>query len=102
MLIYNVTVNVENNIEQEWLAWMRNTHIPEVMATGFFVQWKMYRLLTTAEDNTGVNYAIQYFCESMDKYNTYQDKFAPALQAKHHNRYAGKVYAFRSLLEEVR
>jgi len=36
MIIYNVTVSVDNEVHEMWLAWMRNTHLPEVMATGYF------------------------------------------------------------------
>ena len=34
MIIYNVTMNVESDIHDEWLNWMRNTHIPKYFATG--------------------------------------------------------------------
>ena len=38
MLIYNVTINIEESVEKEWLAWMQQVHIPEVIATGKFVK----------------------------------------------------------------
>ena len=38
MIIYNVTCNVENEILQEWLQWMLEIHIPDVMQTGFFLE----------------------------------------------------------------
>ena len=36
MLVYNVTVKVNTDIHEEWLEWMKKTHIPEVLATGYF------------------------------------------------------------------
>ncbi len=36
MILYNVTVALDPAIETEWLAWMQQEHIPEVMATGCF------------------------------------------------------------------
>jgi len=36
MIMYNVTVMVEEDLATAWLDWMNQTHIPEVMATGFF------------------------------------------------------------------
>ena len=36
MIIYNVTVSVEESIKKDWLTWMQDVHIPEVMATGIF------------------------------------------------------------------
>ena len=37
MYIYNVTVNVSDDVHIEWLKWMKETHIPDVMKTGCFI-----------------------------------------------------------------
>jgi len=37
MIMYNVTVMVEESLSNDWLDWMNQTHIPDVMATGFFL-----------------------------------------------------------------
>jgi hypothetical protein len=99
MIIYNVTVKVEYEIEQDWLDWMKNVHIPEVMKTNCFQSYKMLKLLM--EDPEGTNYAIQYFCENMEKMNEYNEKFAPSLKEAHANRYKDKFIAFRTLLEDI-
>ena len=45
MIIYNVTVSlVDQNIHQDWLKWMKEIHIPEVMDT-VFLDNKICRLL---------------------------------------------------------
>ncbi|MCE3229382.1 MAG: hypothetical protein K0S32_3933, partial [Bacteroidetes bacterium] len=33
MFIYNVTVNISNDIHTDWLKWMKEIHIPDVMKT---------------------------------------------------------------------
>ncbi len=101
MILYNVTVNVENSIVTEWLQWMQEVHIPEVMKTGLFVSNKLFKLLNEEENNTGTTFAIQYFCQTMGDYKNYQDNFAKDLQFEHSRRYKGKFVAFRTLLEEV-
>ena len=30
MYTYNVTVSVDASVHEEWLEWMRSTHMPEV------------------------------------------------------------------------
>lgn len=97
MIIYNVTVSIDESIHQDWLKWMKEIHIPEVMETGFFLENKVCRLMVDDE----ITYAIQYTCENIDKLNEYQEKYAPKLQEKHTNRYRGKFGAFRTLLEIV-
>ncbi len=100
MIIYNVTVKVDPQTHEEWLQWMKTKHIPEVIATGFFIDHKIFRLLDL-DENDGVTYAIQYFCTSMEDYREYQKNHAPALQQEHSKRYQNKFVAFRSLLQQV-
>ena len=50
MLIYNVTSGIDKDIEQEWLAWMKESHIPEVMKTQMFVSYRIYKVLSAEED----------------------------------------------------
>ena len=40
MIIYNVTVSIDKEIEKQWLDWMKNTHIPDVMNTALFLDCK--------------------------------------------------------------
>ena len=101
MIIYNVTVNIEDDVHEDWITWMKTTHIPEVMSTGYFLENKIAKVLSTQEDETGHTYAIQYTCNSMADLEEYQEKHAPKLQEDHTKRYLGKFVAFRTLLEVV-
>lgn len=101
MIIYNVTVNIDADIHDDWLRWMKEKHIPDVMNTGKFIEYKICKVLTRQEDETGVTYAIQYTCKSMDDFEKYQKEDAPRLQQEHSNRYKDKFVAFRTLLEQV-
>ena len=99
MIIYNVTVSVEESIKEDWLIWMQDVHIPEAMATGIFSKSQINRVIVQGDsDNT---FAIAYTCENMKDLHQYQVKFAPDLQKKHSDRYAAKAVAFRTLMEVV-
>lgn len=99
MIIYNVTVQVEAAISQEWQSWMQEHHIPAVMATGKFLSHELFRLMDDREDHH--TFAVQYRCSGMDELLSYQEVHAPALQAEHRERYDGRFVAFRSLLERI-
>ena len=58
MYIYNITINVEESIHQEWLIWIQD-HIQEVLATGRFVSAKLTQVLVE-EEMGGITYSIQY------------------------------------------
>ncbi len=98
MIIYSVTVKVIPGIQQDWLNWMKTTHIPEVMETGYFKECRMSKVLEE-DESQGVTYNMQYLCESYSNLMEYQEKAAPALQKDHKKRYEGKFVAFRTLLK---
>lgn len=100
MIIYNVTVNVDNDIREEWLQWMRETHIPDVMQRGIFSESRMVRVLAD-EDSGGTTYAIQYTCANMEAYENYRDNHSPGLQKITRDKYGDKIVAFRTLLETL-
>jgi hypothetical protein len=99
MIIYNVTVNIENDVREEWLQWMKSKHIPDVMATGYFLENKVCKVLVDEEQ--GTTYSIQYTCANMDDLKEYQTNHAPRLQKEVADKYANKFVAFRTLLEVV-
>ncbi|MBL0343033.1 MAG: DUF4286 family protein [Bacteroidetes bacterium] len=100
MIIYNVTVTVENDVKEAWLKWMREVHIPEVLATGIFTENRILKVLADA-DSGGTSYAVQYSCKDMADYEKYRDQFAPALQKAALDKFKDKFVAFRTLLETV-
>lgn len=99
MILYNVTVNIDEDVHDEWLTWMKEVHIPDVMNTGLFIESKICRI--HAEEVGGRAYSFQYLAKSVEDYNLYQKKYAPALQQEHTKKYNGKFVAFRTVLEVV-
>lgn len=100
MILYNVTVKVDRTVAADWLNWMQEVHIPEVMMTNQFIEYRLMRILGEVEDD-GVTYAIQYLCASIEKFRKYHDDFAKRLQAEHSKRYKDRFVAFRTLMEMV-
>ena len=99
MIIYNVTVKVDHDIHDDWMAWMKNIHIPEVLETGYFTKNEVAKVLVDESD--GVTYSLQYRCKSMSDFEAYQKNEAQRLQNDHAERYKDKFVAFRTLLELV-
>ncbi|TKC12230.1 DUF4286 family protein [Pedobacter polaris] len=99
MLLYNVTVIIEETAADEWLQWMKDIHIPEVMATGKFVSNRLLKVLDSP--NEGVTYCTQYVAENLTDYNDYQQNHAPALQSELQSKFENKLVAFRTLMEFV-
>lgn len=99
MIIYNVTVNIDDDVHEEWLAWMKEVHIPDVMKTGFFIENRICRILV--EEESGTSYAIQYTAKTMEDLQIYQKDHASRLQKEVLEKYGDKFVAFRTLMEVV-
>lgn len=99
MLLYNVTVNVEDDAKEDWLHWMKNTHIPDVLQTGLFEGATFSQLMV--EEEAGVTYSIQYRIKDMEAFRVYQEVYAKGLQEEHQKRFEQKTVAFRSIMEVV-
>ena len=99
MILYNITLIIEELAAEEWLQWMQEVHIPEVMATNKFVSNRLLKVLDSP--NEGVTYCAQYIAENEANYQDYQTNFAPDLQAKLQGKFDNRIVAFRSLMEFV-
>ena len=100
MIIYNVTSKVEHSIHEEWVKWMKEKHIPEVMSKGFFLKFQFVKVLEVDETD-GVTYAIQYYANTKEDYQRYIDEFAAALRQDLLNTWGNKFAGFRSLMQVV-
>jgi len=99
MLLYNVTLIIEDAAAERWLQWMQDVHIPKVMATECFISNRLLKVLDSP--NEGVTYCAQYVAENMADYLKYKEQFAPALQAQLNEEFANQFVAFRTLMEYI-
>lgn len=100
MYLYNVTIKVSAEIHDIWLHWLQEEHIPDVMQTGCFSGFSIYRLLEV-DDSEGPTYAVQYRAESKSLYNHYIDKYANELRRKTYEKWGDSFIAFRTLMQAV-
>ncbi|GAB1444611.1 MAG: DUF4286 family protein [Cyclobacteriaceae bacterium] len=100
MILYNVTIGIDRDIEKVWVEWMKNTHIPEVLKIGIFVQHRFYKVLSHDDEDT-VSYCVQYYTPTIEQFNLYIKDHASGLIEQHRSKFEGKHVAFRTLLEEV-
>ena len=99
MYIYNVTINIEESVHTEWLRWMQEKHIPDVLATGKFSEAKMS--LVIVEDDTGVTYSVQYTTDSKETLESYYEEDAEKLRQEGLQLFGSKLLAFRTELKVI-
>ena len=100
MLLYNVTITIDLDVHEDWIQWMRASHIPDVMSTGQFLSYRMAKLMGHEHTDAEI-YTVQYLVKDMTHLRRYQEEFAPGLQQQTKERYDGKFAAFRTVMEVV-
>ena len=99
MYIYNVTINIDESIHEEFLVWIKK-HIPDVLATGKFISARLVEVLVE-EEMGGTTYAVQYTAESKDALEAYYEEDAGRLREEGMKKFADKMLGFRTELKVI-
>jgi len=100
MIVYNITIKINPDIEEAWLLWQQQEHMPDIMASGQFTDCKIFRLLEQ-DDSEGSTFIIQYFAPSLQNYYRYIDEYAPLLRQKAQDKWGNQAFAFRTIMQVV-
>ncbi|MBT8307640.1 MAG: DUF4286 family protein [Maribacter sp.] len=100
MYIYNVTTNIDESVHDQWLKWMKEVHIPDVLATGKFLSAKICKVLVE-EELGGITYSVQFTTLDKETLQSYYDNNAAKLQLDAMKLFPNKFVAFRTELEVI-
>ncbi len=100
MIIYNITSKIHPGIETQWLQWQKEEHIPEIMRSGQFTGYNIFRLLEQ-DDSEGPTYIIQFTTPSSAHYQRYLDEFDSSHRQKAFNKWGDLFIAFRTSMQVV-
>ena len=103
-ILYEVTLEIDEDIVEAYLAWIRAGHIQEVMALPGFVGWQMSvseddaAKTTGAEGQKRVVFVETYEVASRQALEEYFTKFAQGIRDDHTRMWDGKFAATRRIL----
>lgn len=100
MILYNITFNIEPEIQQDWLVWMNLHYTPYVLNTNLFTEVRIFKLLNETE-NQGHTYSVQFLSDSLEKVNHYLENHAPEIVDRHNKAFHYKHVSFMTILESV-
>jgi hypothetical protein len=101
MVIYNVTIKVDAAIADAWLKWLLDEHIPDVMSTKCFSDFRVVRLIEV-DETEGPTYAVQYHAETKSDYNRYIEIHASEMRKRSYDKWGDRFIAFRSVMQVVK
>ncbi|MFV0247808.1 MAG: DUF4286 family protein [Tenacibaculum sp.] len=99
MYIYNITINIDCSIRNQWLVWIKK-HILEVLATGYFTSAKLTQVLVEQEAE-GFTYAVQYIAKTRADLNNYYKQYSAELRKQGTEKFADKMMTFRTELKLI-
>ncbi len=99
MLLYNVTVIMEEPIAADWLQWMKTTQIPTVMATDCFVSHRLLKIMDSP--NEGLSYCVQFISENEAKHEEFRNLHEQKFTAEMYTKYPNQLVSFSTLMEFV-
>lgn len=99
MKIYNITFIVENNIENEFLDWLKNEHIQKLKNTDCFGKARLTKICTQQAPDSK-NYSLQLE-EKDNLLPTYLNNFAPKLKHEILIKFANRVLFFETELKHL-
>ena len=100
MYIYNETMNIAEEIHDEWLKWIKEKHIPDMLNLGFFTKAKMSEVLVE-EEMGGTTYSVQYTTESLELLDEYYKFHADEMRNEGAKLFKDKMLSFRTELKVI-
>ncbi len=93
MIAYEVTVDVDEALAERYIAYMRDRHIPAVLATGCFAHAELDRSKET-------RFRQRYLAASLADLERYLEDHAPALRADFAREFPAGITLSREIWEE--
>jgi hypothetical protein len=100
MIVLNLTVKVHVSILEGWLAWLQQEHIPSILATGSFDDYKFYRLMEQ-DESEGPTFVLQFYTQTPEAYQRYIDTHESRMQQDALSKWGEAFVAFRTTMEEL-
>ena len=101
MIVYNITTKISWAIADDWLRWQQDEYVPEIIATGFFDSYHIYRLIEQ-DDEEGPTYITQLFTSAEERLRIFVEEFGPEFIRKSFQKWADQFIAHRTIMELVR
>ena len=100
MYIYNVTINIDESVHDEWFKWMKEKHIPDMLSTGKFSKAQMSQLMVK-EKMGGITYIVQYTTDGIETLQEYYNENATELQNEGLRLFKDKFVVFRTEMKVI-
>lgn len=101
MYLYSITINIDDDVHQEWLEWMRTVFVPALFDTKLFVKKNFLRMMNEEKTDGTMTYSLQLFMANLEDYQRYEEVYCYDHQVMMYSKYNNKIVEFRTLLKLI-
>ncbi len=99
MILYNITIIIEDSMQEEWLGWMNKNFVDRVMDTELFASSRLLKVLDSP--NEGITYCIQFIADNISLYHQFKQDHEPVILEDLSSRFANRFVSFSTLMELI-
>ena len=100
MLIFNTTYKVSSKVNDSWINWTKENHIPFMLNTGSFTMAQISKIIGS-EDEEGTSYSVQFHIADMNTLMIWHKNNASAFQNSFAAVFGNEVSFFSTVLELI-
>ncbi|WP_207533861.1 DUF4286 family protein [Desertivirga arenae] len=99
MVLFNITVIIDDSINDEWISWIKEIFIPEAMSSNLIASNRLLKVLDSP--NEGVTYCLQFILDDIGSYQSFQQNQFALLMDKQALHFTNKFVSFSTLMEFI-
>ena len=100
MILYNVTFQVDSDIETQWTNWVQKTYIPKMLSDNGFSSAQLLRVRTEEGAITG-SYALQFSAADKKQFDLYMTQHSAIHRQEILEQFGTKALIFSTQLEII-
>ena len=100
MLIFNTTYKVSAKVNDNWINWTKESHIPFMLDSGSFSKAQISKIVGS-EDEEGTSYSVQFHIDDMNSLMNWHKNNASAFQNSCSVAFGNEVSFFSTVLELI-
>jgi len=99
MILYNITIIIEEGIENDWLKWINQNFVPDALSSNLLVSSRLLKVLDSP--NEGITYCLQFIADNIQNYNEFKNLHASEILDAHASEFKNKSVFFSSVMEFI-
>ncbi len=100
MIIFNTTYCVTDKVYGGFIKWLKEQHIPQMLASGFFSDERVSKVITQ-EEQEGTSVSVQLTAQSMDAIADWNEQHGDLFKMEVASLFSEEVLFFSTFMEII-